>query len=245
MSRKDALELAVAEYKANPSPASETQVIQCVEQYVGRIVYSRFKSKVSHVLSLDDLKQEGIVGAWEALQKYDTSHKVTFATYAYFRIYGHIVGLFRSQSAHYTEEANPVNTVSLDRMASTGVDVEDESVYEPVDGLGGDVLKYLVDTGQVVDVLDDVLELLMQKELEISEWTEFIVDTMGAPPTYKQIVDKFLTVNKSGRAKGQFVRRQREQVIQALRKGKTVEETAHAHGMDVSAVQDIQDSLGT
>ncbi|HMA62865.1 MAG TPA: FliA/WhiG family RNA polymerase sigma factor [bacterium] len=72
-----------------------------IEQYLGLVKYiiGRIKVPNNILLKRNDLQQFGIIGLMEAIERYDSSRKASFKTYAYKRIYGEILDSFRRYGA--------------------------------------------------------------------------------------------------------------------------------------------------
>ncbi|MCF7886280.1 MAG: FliA/WhiG family RNA polymerase sigma factor [Candidatus Marinimicrobia bacterium] len=107
--RKDTDKL-VEKYQKTKDQSIKEEIIK---QYLGLVKYiiGRIKVPNNILLKRQDLQQFGIIGLMDAIERYDTSRKASFKTFAYKRIYGEILDSFRRYGAFSRRQSENINKV--------------------------------------------------------------------------------------------------------------------------------------
>jgi len=116
-------------------PLPETERERFILEYtplVRRIAH-RIAVRLPPHLDIEDLINSGILGLIDAFQKFDPGRKVTFRTYAEFRIRGAILDELRSRDwlpRSVREKANRLEKISSDLEAGLGRPATEEELAE-------------------------------------------------------------------------------------------------------------------
>jgi len=118
------------QWKATKDPAVREELVRACAPLVKRQVSSFFSTTI---LDEDDLFNIGMLGVWDALEKYDPSRGVQFETFAAWRVRGAILDelrkmdwLPRGQREQMRETARAVEKLQQEKMRH----VTDEEVAE-------------------------------------------------------------------------------------------------------------------
>jgi len=85
------------------------------------LVHSIAKKYLNSTIPYDDLVQEGMIGLWEAQQKFDKDRDTKFSTYAYFWIKKRIL------AAVEKEKSTSMNSIKLTEETTQAAPVETNS----------------------------------------------------------------------------------------------------------------------
>ena len=82
--------------KPRPLPLGDRNAM--IEEHLSLVRYiaSRIAGRLPNHIELDDLANDGVIGLIDAIDKFDTSRKIKFKTYAEFRIKGAILDELRA-----------------------------------------------------------------------------------------------------------------------------------------------------
>ncbi len=130
-----------SDFKALPPPSKDMSQKQLAEQYMPyvRSIAGKIKKTLSKEIEFDDLVAYGMIGLFEAADRYDAKYGANFMTFAYYRIRGAIYDGLRGMGwvsrteyqryrfeAHANQYLNNVHEQGLGTPANVKKTTDDE-----------------------------------------------------------------------------------------------------------------------
>jgi RNA polymerase sigma factor for flagellar operon FliA len=134
--------------------------------YLVKIVISQMNLRESTVLSYDDYMSLGLIGLFDAIQKYDATKKAKFDTYAKIRIRGKILDEMRALG-----EISRTKMDDLKQYTNAMNTLRSETMSEPTEEM---VLDYTGISRQKLTDIYNMMHFLSKKSLDM-EVTEGVV----------------------------------------------------------------------
>lgn len=122
-------------YNQTP-PADDTSQIIRDHLYLVDILVGRMVTQVPSFMNRDDMKSAGMLGLFDAANKFDPSKKILFKTFAEYRIRGAILDEMRKLdwfSRSLRDKHNRVGKTIVDLELKLGRDPEDHEVAKEMD----------------------------------------------------------------------------------------------------------------
>jgi RNA polymerase sigma factor (sigma-70 family) len=114
---------------------AETQTIResTIIQHLGQVhaLARRLQYRIPRSVALDDLVGAGAIGLMQALDRFNPSRGLQFATYARHRIWGAMLDFLRGEDPLSRAERREIRAASAHGSSSTIISLEELPAHEP------------------------------------------------------------------------------------------------------------------
>ncbi len=194
----------------------ETDIEKMISEktYLVKIVISQMNLKESNILGYDDYLSIGLIGLFDAIQRYDSSKNAKFDTYAKFRIRGKILDemrslgeISRSKMDDLKLYSKAMNTLRSETMTEpteemvlnyTGLSREKlTEIYSMMHFLSKQSLETELTEGIVlIDTLENTYTLTPEQELLKQERKQLLIEKMQLIDERLQLILNFIYVEE-------------------------------------------------